>query len=361
MRIAILTLPLHTNYGGILQAFALQTVLEKMGHTVSVLMPEQRKQSIPWRTFLKRLILRCIGRPCGIPVFYELHRTRLREDIDAFVNKRINIRYISSLDIVCPNEYDAIVVGSDQIWRMKYFTRMWNTERLNAFLSFTDNWSIKRIAYAASFGVAEWQFNEVETEQIHRNLSGFDAVSVREASAVSLLQNHTGIDATHVLDPTMLLSAEEYLVLAGKNARKKGGLVSYILDSNDELDAFINDIAKAKGLIRTELKRQINEPCMPIEDWIAGISSAELVVTDSFHGCIFSLIFRKPLIFTGNESRGNARFSTLVETFGLHANMVTDFTQFSPEMSYELPSDIDERIIRMQTISFDYLINSLQK
>lgn len=362
MKIGILTLPLHINYGGILQAYALQAVLERMGHTVEVLMPVQQKQPIPWIIFAKRFIRRCMGRPCGVPMFYELYCSKLRNDIDPFINDKINISRISALNALDPREYDAIVVGSDQIWRKKYFCNMWQTGIPDAFLAFTQGWQMKRLAYAASFGVDEWQFDEEETRYIRQNLANFDAVSVRELSGVKLLLEHAGCESVHLLDPTMLLSAEDFLSLAGANAYKSGGLVSYILDHSEEVDKFVDGIAAAKGLVRTELnRRNFKDSYIPVEMWITCIASADLVVTNSFHGCVFSIIFRKPLIFIGNTSRGNARFTSLIETFGLESNMLKKLSEFNPNSVYELPSDIDKRMIRMQAHSIDFLIKSLNK
>ena len=101
-------------------------------------------------------------------------------------------------------EYDAFIVGSDQVWRPSY-----NQHLEQAFLNFTENWkNVKRIAYAASFGVDNWEFTKKQTKECKRLVQKFDFVSVREDTAVNLCKEHLGIEATHVLDPTLLLSAD---------------------------------------------------------------------------------------------------------------------------------------------------------
>lgn len=364
MKIGILTHTPRFNYGGILQALALQMVLERMGHQVDILDINLKKSHLPLIMPLvwgKRLVLKLMKR-YEYPIFIEARNRRARKSIIDFRKQKLKTFMTTSLAEIPHDKYDAIVVGSDQIWRKKYFCNMWQTEMPDAFLAFTHGWNIKRIAYAASFGVEEWQFDELETESIRHCLEGFNAISVREISAVDLLQKNVDCESFHVLDPTMLLLAEDYLVIAGNKARRPGGLVSYILDNDKETDKFVNSIAEAKGLIRTELKRQnINEPFLPIEDWIAGIASADLVVTNSFHGCVFSIIFCKPLIFIGNEDRGNARFSSLIETFNLSANHLADLSEFNPKNDYSLPEDISEQVIRMQARSIDFLIKSLHQ
>ena len=193
MRIAILTLPLHTNYGGILQAYALQTVLTRMGHQVEVL---QAPPTFPRNPLLKPLIYgkriaKKILKDWKTPIFIEQKRKKelpiIRQHTDQFIAENINLRKINSLHEISPNDYDAIIVGSDQIWRKPYFRWMWNSPMKDAYLEFTRGWDIKRIAYATSFGVDDLsEYIPDEIRQCASALQLFDSVSVREDSGVRL-------------------------------------------------------------------------------------------------------------------------------------------------------------------------------
>ena len=166
MRIGILTLPLHTNYGGILQAYALQTVLERMGHDVCLIEKKRQPLRLPlWKAPLsygKRIVKNLTGHP--FPIFYEKKMNReepiVRQNTDKFINKYIKRRIVDDFSDIKETDFDAIVVGSDQIWRPKYFQEIEHT-----FLDFTEGWNIKRIAYAASFGTDKWEYTPEQTER----------------------------------------------------------------------------------------------------------------------------------------------------------------------------------------------------
>lgn len=333
MRIGILTLPLHTNYGGILQAYALQTVLERMGHDVSLIEKRREPLKLPlWKAPLsygKRILKNMLSHP--FPIFYEQKVNRetpiIRQYTDKFIAQYIKRRSIDDYTDVYENDFDAIVVGSDQIWRPKYFP---NIE--TAYLDFTGGWNIRRIAYAASFGTDEWEYTPKQSMKCGRLLQGFDIVSVREKSGVDLCRDHFHVQATYVLDPTMLLEPKDYIKLceAAGTPKSPGTLLSYILDEAPEKTALIEKIAKDKGLVPFRVNSKvedINAPLPeriqpPVEQWLRGFYDAEFVVTDSFHACVFSILFNKPFLVIGNAARGMSRFTSLLSTFGLEDRLI---------------------------------------
>lgn len=165
----------------------------------------------------------------------------------------------------------------------------------------------------------------------------FDAISVREMSGMKLCQEHLGVEAVHVVDPTLLLDAEEYTRLIGKDIpASHGNMMCYVLDRNAEKDTMIDDIARKKQLrpfhsnARTEdhnatLEERIQPP---VEQWLQGFRDAEFIVTDSFHACIFSMLYKKPFIAIGNKSRGMTRFESLLRMFGLEERMVLSYDDY---------------------------------
>ena len=339
MRIGILTLPLHTNYGGILQAYALQTVLERMGHEVCLIEKKRKPFRLPlWKAPLvygKRVLKNLAGHP--YPIFYEQKVNReepiTRQNTDQFINRYIKRRIVDDFSELKESDFDAIVVGSDQIWRPKYF----NGNIEDAYLKFAEGWNIKRIAYAASFGTDEWEYTAAQTKECARLLKQFDAVSVREASGVDLCRKHFGVEARHVLDPTMLLSAEDYIRLfeAAGTPQSTGRLLCYILDETPEKTAWINQIAKERNLVPFRINSKVEDRTAPIaeriqppvEQWLRGFHDAEFVVTDSFHACVFSILFHKPFIVMGNKGRGLSRFTSLLGTFGLEDRLISTTTE----------------------------------
>lgn len=332
MKIAIVTLPLHANYGGILQAFALQTVLERMGHQVEHLQPEgyfplHSKWIMPL-VWLKRLFRKYIGGDKELLVFEDPRRL-VRIHTDLFIFTYIKCRYL------LPNEwnenlaldYDVVIFGSDQIWRPIY---AYPIERY--FGDFLGNTTIKRIAYAASFGAEINEYTEAELKTCSSLLNCFKGVSVREESALNKCKEQLGVIAKHVLDPTMLLNVDDYIHLFQTSGTQKspGTLAVYILDESHEAEHLVERIVKDKGLVPFRMNSRIenyNAPIAervqpPVESWIRAFYDAEFIVTDSFHACVFSIIFKKPFICVGNNERGITRFHSLLNTFGLQNHLV---------------------------------------
>ena len=349
MRIGILTLPLHTNYGGILQAYALQTVLERMGHEVVVFDCPLRKFKLPiWKKplcYSKRIIKRYILQDKGTlinkeKIDFEKERY-FRKNTQPFINAHIHRYVVRKLENIKKDDIDAIVVGSDQIWRMLYFKSMWFTKRAaNAFLAFTAGWNIKRIAYAASFGNNTPEIPEREIEDCRKSISSFDAVSVREESGVEICKKLFGIDAQWVLDPTMLLSSDDYIKLIGGNmgqSRTTGTLMSYVLDENSDVSELRATIAKEKNLRINITNIAVNgieqyelTPQPPVENWLQSFLDADFVINDSFHACVFSILFHKQFIVYGNKVRGLERFTSLLTMFGLEDRLVTNVNEYHP-------------------------------
>ena len=220
----------------------------------------------------------------------------------------------------------------------------------------------KRIAYAASFGVDEWEFSEEETFICKDLLKLFDGVSVRENSAVALCEKYFNrSDVIHVLDPTMLLEKEDYIRIVEKEKEPKspGNLFCYILDGSSEKKQIIEFIASQisavpftqmpKCEITYENLRDRLEDCVypSVTAWLRAFMDAEMVITDSFHGCVFSIIFNKPFWVIGNHSRGMARFDSLLSMFGLEGRLMS-----TDSIPVELSSPIDWD--RVNTIKKDW-------
>lgn len=364
MKIGILSLNPGHNYGGILQSYALQTVLERMGHEVKVI--SRDRYSTEWSLMMllryavrlfRRLVLR---QPVG--VFCEKGHnnwiTRAYGKMLAFCHEKLHLRLVKSLNDIREDEFEAIVVGSDQVWRPRYFKRQYQTIIANAFLQFAQDWNIKRVAYAPSFGVDEWEYTPEETIECTKLLRKFDAVSVREQAAIKMCKEHFDIDVTSLCDPTMLLSKEDYKKLVSESTQKSNGnLLVYCLDKSDELEELVRMITNEKHFIpfSTNVDERVsNSPKDSVESWIRGFMDAEFVITDSFHACVFSLIFHKPFVVLGNRERGMSRFESLLQTFHQEQRLLykaSDFNDFLMTPTFKKIEETFEHL-RQQSVVF---------
>ena len=328
-KIAIITLQPHTNYGGILQIYAMQTVLEKNGFLVDVIAPGDVTQVLPWMK----------GLPKADKDFVMQHTNR-------FIHRHLHIRKVDFNEIK-ENDYDAFVVGSDQVWRYRYANAMLGNFE-NVFLKFTDGWNVRRIAYAPSFGLETWEASEEIIPEISRLLAAFDAVSVREDSGVTICKKllHRE-DAVHVLDPTMLLCSDDYKALIdhAETHEVNGGMACYVLNMDNEKEKLIGTVSAAQGI--KPFSMQSNIECAecslddriqpPLEQWLRSFRDAEFVITDSFHATVFSILFHRRFIVTGNPGRGLARIHSILSSLGLEKHLVMNADEYDPDFDYSIP------------------------
>ena len=201
-------------------------------------------------------------------------------------------------------------------------------------------------------------------------------MSVREKSGLNLLRDFLNYNAgVHVLDPTMLLEKADYeaIAIAELEPKSAGNLFYYILDKSPAKQQIISTVSLQTGLIpftqmpkcggsRKNLTERIDDCVFPtVSAWLRAFMDAEMIITDSFHGCVFSIIFNKPFWVVGNPSRGMARFHSLLEMFGLEdrlitsGNLPTDF--FAPICWL----DVNQKRYELQKYSLDFLMNALKQ
>ncbi len=337
MKIAILTQPLHTNYGGNLQNFALQKVLTDMGHEPVTI---DRHHTVKLRTklklgYFKNLLMHFLkGTPKPLWKSYfssKKEQAYLRQDITAFIDAYITKtpRLYSDKAVQAifkENNFEAVIVGSDQCWRPMYSPNIYTY-----YLDFLkDNKEIKKLAYAASFGTDQWEYTEEQTARCKKLIQQFDLVTVREKAAVNLVAEKLNKDAEFVLDPTLLLSKEDYIELfVGKNLPDNKGIYTYILDDSDWKTQVVETAKETLGLPQfsnQHNKHTVNSEKIPsIESWIKGFADADFVITDSFHGTVFSIIFNKPFISLVNVSRGASRFESILGELELTERLLSEF------------------------------------
>jgi hypothetical protein len=319
MKIGILTQRLYNNYGGILQNYALQQVLKELGHFPITIDYRPRYNLFfylisQFRTLLLHFI------PGKKRPFRKFKNKPKRDrQLSLFIDNNIHTTHrIQKIFpfILSQYKFDAIIVGSDQVWRPKYNTLE------NTFLSFIKSETVIKIAYAASFGVDHWEYTDKQTKICKKLVSRFNAVSVREFSGIELCDKYLKIKAIETLDPTLLLDKRHYSELCSDICiNKKYFLAAYILDLTDDKKQFIETFSRTKNIEPIYFSAETNVT-LTIEEWLSMFRDASFIITDSYHGTIFSIINEKPFISFVNEKRGADRFFSLLSKFGLENRII---------------------------------------
>lgn len=381
-KIAILTQPLGHNYGGIIQNYALQKVLKDWGYEPITLdirkninyfgneytrIPNNRRS---YYFFLNETKHRLEGKRKVFPskFYYNyIHRNTIK-----FIKKNINRTSVfydtNSLKLYFEdNNFNFVIVGSDQVWRSIYSPNIYNF-----FLDFLEgNNNVKKLSYAASFGTSDWEYNEEETAKCKKLIKQFNSISVRECGGISLCQKYLNISAELVLDPTMLLTKDDYIKLFKNTKKERKGIFSYVLDKNNFKKEVLNQFQKQLNL--DVFKNEPNEyfyknknlspenyQIPKIENWLKAFYEADFVITDSFHGTVFSILFRKKFLVILNEERGSDRFLTLLKTLKLEDRIYTNSINIEEFVNSEINYDlIENEISELRKKSLSFLINNL--
>jgi coenzyme F420-reducing hydrogenase beta subunit len=366
LKVGIMTLPLNKNYGGNLQAFAMMEALRKLGHQ-----PVLVNRRHPLATDESDKNIAGENQDLYLESYGISKNIANSEFIDKYLAPITQIfRSNSALEAAIPAyDLDAMIVGSDQVWRAKYA----RTILSDFFFSFLQNSEkkIRSIAYAASFGADRLAYGD-KLHDISALAKKIDAVSVREDSAVDLCQKQFGIAAQHVIDPTLLLEPDDYRKLfADKLADYPGNrLLAYVLDADGDKSDVIESITNRLSLQAFGTNGLAYAPLgalsqgdgdRSVEGWLASFHEASFVITDSFHGTVFSILFNKPFIAYGNPKRGLARFTSLLKMFGLEDRLAINSKHIDIDKMLE-PIDweaVNKRLAGLRVKSFEFLDNAL--
>lgn len=324
----IFSLPLEVgNYGGILQAVALSQTLRSLGFKTYYDKPSHDRSGFLEGAsfFIKQAAKSLVGRWTQVHALTRSEERSLRKLPVSFAKSHIDqidvVELLSTTDLVdVPST--LFVFGSDQVWRPAYARDIWRNFGVPLPSS-----AGRKISYAASFGTDSLgEFTEVMQLKAASALQDFAKISVREDSAIDLVKSLGHTAETHV-DPTMLLPKMQYDKMIGEPSHgAPDGVFSYVLDQDPITQRSIELAAQDLGLPldsfflpeqRGRILRRKVVPLRSIPDWLRGIRDSAYVITDSFHGCVFSIIFNTPFVVLVNETRGATRFTSLLKTFSL--------------------------------------------
>jgi hypothetical protein len=361
-RVGILTLHLHVNYGGILQAAALYRILSDEGFEPVLLRKEPENLS-PLGRLIRNLLRRLPGQNVGGVRARAMERAKH----EPFIR-----RFLPNFTRACHNReelraaveewrLDAVVVGSDQVWRGEYHQ---DSNYLVYFLNFVPT-GTRKISYAASLGYADWRYPD-HLQEASTLLAGFDAVSVREQSAVAVCRDTLGREQCDlVLDPTLIVDPAIFdEAAAPPKSRSRPNLVSYILDRSEGSEAARRSVAAAlPDTFETTLLSVDGENAKAdIGQWLRAFMDADFVITDSYHGTIFSILFGKNFIAFGNRDRGLDRFTTLLDGLGLGDRLVLDYDTTDIARLVREPVDyerVNTRLAALRERSRAFLLTAL--
>ncbi len=360
MKIGIMTYHYGYNFGGVLQCYALQQTLKKMGYDdVHVI------NCIPNRL---KFYLGGIPRRRELRTFYDLYLRfrygrKCREAFDAFRTNYLNqTSFIKRSELpVKVADYDALIVGSDQIWNFR--------EQSDGmfFLNWEPQFRGRRIAYAPCCGKNE--VNENYRKQLQNALNAFNSLSVRNDETSSFVEGLTGKRPPIVPDPTCLYDFHEFLTTECPVEDRY--IFTYILgnEMNEGNKAAIDLIRKkfpGRKVIASviaysnpQLADWADEIMYNLspKEWLNMILHADFIFTDSFHGTIFSMRFNKIFITYYTEERRKARFLGLQKQFGIEENIVSSLVQI--ESFVPKQRTFDNYFIKLSKCGKEFLSNAL--
>lgn len=348
MNIALLTIWHEMNYGAELQAYATIKMLQRLGHHVEMIdirLSDCHKPNLNGRI---GQIISGLG--------------PAHKKFDHFWKKHIPVtrRYRSIKELQSnPPQADMYMVGSDQVWNPDItglFAKLF-------FLDFGGN-NVKRVSFASSFGTQEWESDRL-TEEVEQLLRRFNNIGCREQSGVDILRKTFGVHSTLTIDPTLLF--DEYSELTGP-LTSKNTLVYYPLSNDPELMEYAGSLSVKLGLELVNNKRTSNVlgrftwDRVGIEEWVRNIAESQFVITRSFHGLVFCILYRKPFAIIANKNNRGARLQNLLLQLGISDRYYDTFHDCNEARPWNTPIDYDAvhaQLAMLRSETYNYLIKAL--
>ena len=354
MKIGILTWLHNGNYGSILQAYALQKALRNQGYQTENIdyapsnvkkVENLIKNKNSLKLFLEKWDAYCAKKVAGSPRELSEKQKKFEDFRENYIN--ITRRYSSPKEVATiDGEFDAYICGSDQIWSPVLLNPVFYFD----FLSDTE----RKIAYACSFGVSS--IKGKKATKITNYLNRFDYISVRESSGCEIVKNLTGKVVPVMPDPTLLLQRTDWDKVSRYNLNLNNYIFCYFLSWNEEYWKYVENVSQQLGyqiVIVPSVKQtyQVDAKILKNigpEEWVGLVKNASYVITDSFHGTVFSIIYNKPFTvlkrFSDDNPRSqNSRIYTLLEHYNLTNRLgintdifnLQEYTKVNSQVEYD--------------------------
>lgn len=359
-KVAFLTRHTVSNYGSLLQTYATQKAIEKLGHE-AICINYYRSDEKPKR--LVRTLLQCSS--WNKNILTRLIYMITQKPVYAFAGKRFEkyrkIIKISDVEYNCEQELidncpeaDVFMTGSDQVWNTI------TCDKIDPvfFMSFLRD-EQKRVAYGASFGGSS--VKDEDKAAMSSLLKKYSTITVRENTGVKILQQ-LGIDSTQVLDPTFLLSKSEWEEIIPKRSCNEKFVLVYQLHPNKKFDKYAKAFAKSKGLKLYRVSgcfhhvvRSGKFVCCPaVEEFLWYIKNAEYFLTDSFHGTAFAIGLNTQFVDVLPKSYSE-RISSILQLIGYENRILKDYNDFDIVNEKINFKEVNEKIADERRKSYEIL------
>lgn len=369
MKIALLTFHTAANYGAALQAYALQKYLTDKGFDCEYInyVNESRLHEYDMmfhiidcikKGKLTSAVAYCLGSP-----FMTLRKRRFNRFYRNNLKATETVYQTSQEAVALNGKYDYFVVGSDQVWNP-----ICNGDDAAFLLDFVKDGK-RRVSYSSSFGIAD--VDAAHEEVYRKNLSQFKALAVRESIGQTIIQKLTGRKAELVLDPVLLLTAEQWRSIMPRQSKKERFIFSYTNQDSQTRDFFATGYPM-DGLKHYVLSRYTKpgdfissrvrvKYCMSPEEFVRVINDAELVVTASFHCLALSIVLNKPFvaIMTGDKGK-DERPMSLLRALGLEHRVLSSTVTVADIKAPIDYLEVNRRIEALKLSSTEYLLDTLK-
>ena len=359
MKVGIVTVHNVSNYGAVLQAYALKEIINNKHECYIIDFDNTHvSKSLKYIRF-GRGFHAFLG--MGKDILRLIPRLRVIRKFKKFIKFKMNLINLNSFEV---SECDVFISGSDQIWNPACISS--NKKFISEyFLSFA-NENQKKISYASSCGA--YEFNNNEMKELKRYLSSYTSLSVREKTTSNFLSRELNRKVEHVLDPTLLLTKQEWLEKIGDNQCRGGDyILVYVIKKTKLLKETICTI-KSKLNMKVILVEQgiyfdniIDEHIRDAgpEDFISLINNAKFIITDSFHGTTFSVIFNKPFYSVSPGANVN-RISSLLTMLDLKSRIIhkeENIKNINLDLDF---SEANNRLMILINKSKEYLYSAIE-
>ena len=344
MKIALLTIWHEQNYGAEWQAYATIRALKELGFDVEMIdlrLSDLRPKTL--RSQISSLVRTITPNERHFKRFWDVNIPSGRH-YTTFEELKKN-----------PPIADIYMVGSDQTWNPQI-----TKEYYQAFFLLFGPENVRRVSYASSFGQNKWEFDEAVTNKVKQALSRFSLISCREKTGCEILKNEFGIEATCVIDPTLLHKNYRELIIVDS---EKSCLTFYPLSRDPELESYTKKLSSRLGLkwINANHKEYLYGSIVwqrpTIQQWMEMIATSKLVVTRSFHGLVASLLYHRQFIILNNSGR-SSRITDLLRLLGLENRCFSSIDAIEQARPWEAKIDysvVDIKLMELRDNSWKYL------
>lgn len=357
MKVGIFTFPNSTSYGAELQMYALYEYVARLGHTPEIINYHNAYMKAQRHTSSHNPLKAAVGQL----LHHRLYRNFRRFEKNAMIRYPAKSFSDPARLPELAKRYDAVICGSDQVWNPDI-----TGGDLSYFLNFCGE-DTRRVAYAPSFGVES--LSAEFAAQVRSELERFDSLSVREMAGQTLIRELSGREAALVLDPTLLLRYSDWAHLEREHPLAQGDyILYYTIRSSPALWKKARAFSEKTGMklvvvggnpIKAALRKEENvEYAVDIgpDQWLYLLRHARYVVTNSFHGTVFSIIFSRDF-YVELSSLTNSRLAQITQALGLTDRIVGEKPLEATAVDYTVTNQL---LPQMRRASMDYLKEALE-